>query len=122
MAVKTIPDCLGPYSHVVESNGLAFFSGQLGIDPNTNNLRPTCKEQLDQILINMDALLTSINLKRSHIIKSTIFLADLNDFALVNEAYKMFFQTPYPARSTIQVAALPKGAKIEIEFIGKKNP
>jgi 2-iminobutanoate/2-iminopropanoate deaminase len=121
MSKKLIPDCVGPYSHSSDAENLVFFSGQLGLDPGTNNLKSSFAEQLDQILKNIEALLASQNLTRKNIIKTTIFMTDLKDFTQVNDAYKKFFQEPYPARSTIQVAALPKGALIEIELIASRQ-
>lgn len=97
-----------------------YFSGQIGIDPKTGNLVDGFSNQLKQVMLNIDGLLTSQNLKRENIVKTSIFLTDLNNFAEVNTAYVEFFKEPYPARSTVQVSALPKGALVEIEVIAAK--
>jgi 2-iminobutanoate/2-iminopropanoate deaminase len=114
------PKAVGTYSQGMEYGGVFYFSGQIGLDIQTGNMQPTFDLQLSQIFKNIDGLLTSQNLKRENIIKTTVFLTDLNDFAKVNQAYLEFFKAPYPARSTVQVAALPKGALVEIEVIAGK--
>lgn len=115
------PNAVGTYSQGVEINGLYIFSGQIGIDPETAQLRESFSDQLECILSNIDRLLGSQGLERSDIIKTTIFMTDLGKFSKVNEAYEAFFQTPYPARSTMEVSALPKNAQIEIEVIAYKK-
>jgi 2-iminobutanoate/2-iminopropanoate deaminase len=120
--VKTdlAPAAVGTYSQGVEYAGVFYFSGQIGIDPKTGNLVDGFSNQLKQVMLNIDGLLTSQNLKRENIVKTSIFLTDLNNFAEVNTAYVEFFREPYPARSTVQVSALPKGALVEIEVIAAK--
>jgi 2-iminobutanoate/2-iminopropanoate deaminase len=120
--VKTdlAPAAVGTYSQGVEYAGVFYFSGQIGIDPKTGNLVDGFSNQLKQVMLNIDGLLTSQNLKRENIVKTSIFLTDLNNFAEVNTAYVEFFKEPYPARSTVQVSALPKGALVEIEVIAAK--
>ena len=120
--VKTdlAPAAVGTYSQGVEYAGVFYFSGQIGIDPKTGNLVDGFSNQLKQVMLNIDGLLTSQNLKRENIVKTSIFLTDLNNFAEVNAAYVEFFKEPYPARSTVQVSALPKGALVEIEVIAAK--
>lgn len=115
------PKAVGTYSQGVIHQGVHYFSGQIGLDPRTGELAMSFEEQLQQILRNVDGLLESCKLKRDDILKTTIFLTDLKDFASVNRAYEEFFTRPYPARSTIQVSALPKGALVEIEVIAAKN-
>jgi|SRR5690606_4520941 len=115
------PAAVGTYSQGVVYNGVYYFSGQIGLDAKTGTLGATFDEQLSNVLKNIDGLLDSQGLDRTHILKTTIFLTDLADFAKVNEAYVKYFEEPYPARSTIQVAALPKGATVEIEVIAAKN-
>ena len=115
------PEAVGTYSQGVEYNGVYYFSGQIGINPETGVMQEGVKAQLDQVLQNIDYLLEGTNLTREHILKTTIFLQDLGDFSLVNEAYIEFFNDPYPARSCVQAAALPKGALVEIEIIAAKN-
>ena len=111
------PKAVGTYSQGLKFNGVYYFSGQIGLDPATGEMRKTFDDQLKQVLTNIDGLLKSQNLSRENILKTTIFMTDLNDFAKVNAAYTEFFKAPYPARSTVQVSALPKGAVVEIEVI-----
>lgn len=111
------PKAVGTYSQGTEFAGTYFFSGQIGLDPETMKLKEDFNGQLEQILKNVDALLTSVSLDRKNIIKTTIFLTDMNHFPLVNSAYEKYFQLPYPARSCVEVKGLPKGALIEIEVI-----
>ena len=111
------PEAVGTYSQGVKFNGVYYFSGQIGINPETNVMSESFDEQLAQIMKNIDGLLTSQNLKRENILKTTIFLQDLSDFDKVNRAYIEYFTEPYPARSCVQAAALPKGALVEIEVI-----
>lgn len=115
------PAAIGTYSQGVVYQGICFFSGQIGIDPISGNLVEGLDQQIKQVLNNIDALLNSQNLKRSHILKTTVFLTDLKNFSAVNEAYEKFFERPYPARSTVEISALPKGALVEIEVIAAKK-
>jgi len=114
------PNAVGTYSQGVEYNGVFYFSGQIGIDPQNQALKEGFKDQLDQVLKNIDGLLAGTNLTRENIIKTSIFLTDLGQFHLVNEAYEQFFTQPYPARSTVEVSKLPKGALVEIEVIAAR--
>jgi len=114
------PQAVGTYSQGVELNGVYYFSGQIGLDPETMTLRGSTKEQIEQILKNIDSLLEGTSLNRTNIVKTSIFLTDLSDFSMVNEAYVDYFEAPYPARSCVEVAALPKGATVEIEVIAAK--
>lgn len=114
------PAAVGTYSQGVAVNGTYYFSGQIGIDPLTNNLVEGFAPQLTQVMKNIDGLLTSQGLSRENIIKTSIFLTDLGNFAAVNDAYVEFFKAPYPARSTVEVPKLPKGAVVEIEVIAAK--
>lgn len=114
------PSAVGTYSQGVEHNGVYYFSGQIGLDPQTMELKKTFTEQLDQILKNIDGVLKSQDLTRENIIKTTIFLTDLNDFTSVNTAYENYFTTPYPARSCMEVSGLPKGSIVEIEVIAAR--
>lgn len=111
------PAAVGTYSQGVEYNGVLYFSGQIGLDPQTMTMKDDFKGQMDQILKNIDALLNDQNLDRTNIIKTSIFVTDLGNFGIVNEAYESYFQAPYPARSCVEVPALPKGALVEIEVI-----
>ncbi len=114
------PAAVGTYSQGVAVGDTFYFSGQIGINPKTGVLADSFGAQLRQVLDNIDGLLKSQHLTRDNIIKTTIFLTDLANFAAVNEAYTAFFKAPYPARSCVQAAALPKGAVIEIEVIAAK--
>jgi 2-iminobutanoate/2-iminopropanoate deaminase len=111
------PAAIGPYSQGVVFQDTCFFSGQIGIDPLTGNLVEGINLQVNQIFKNIDALLNSLKLSRSHILKTTVFLTDLKNFSAINESFEKYFESPYPARSTIEVSALPKGAAVEIEVI-----
>jgi 2-iminobutanoate/2-iminopropanoate deaminase len=111
------PAAVGTYSQGVKFNGVYYFSGMLGIDPKTAQLKESFQDQLDQIMINIDGILKSQELNKENIVKTTIFLTDLSDFAEVNKAYEEFFTAPYPARSCVEVKGLPKGASVEIEVI-----
>ncbi|MGE3609277.1 MAG: Rid family detoxifying hydrolase [Bacteriovoracaceae bacterium] len=111
------PAAVGTYSQGVFHNGVYYFSGQIGLDAKTGEMAAGFDAQLENILKNIDGLLESQKLTRENIIKTTIFMTDLALFGKVNEAYVNFFKAPYPARSTVQVSALPKGALVEIEVI-----
>ena len=111
------PSAVGTYSQGAIHNGVIYFSGQIGISPETNKLEEGFDAQLAQIMKNIDGLLESQNITRKHIIKTSIFMTDLALFSKVNETYVDYFSTPYPARSCVQVPALPKGALVEIEVI-----
>lgn len=115
------PAAVGTYSQGVEYNGVYYFSGQIGIDPQTSKLVEEFQGQMDQILKNIDGLLESCSLTREHIIKTSIFVTDLANFNIVNEAYIKYFSEPYPARSCVEVPNLPKGAVVEIEVIAAKG-
>ena len=114
------PSAVGTYSQGVEYNGVFYFSGQIGIDPKTSTLAQGFKAQMDQILKNIDGLLESCSITREHILKTSIFVTDLGNFEIVNDAYVQYFQDPYPARSCVEVPNLPKGAVVEIEVIAAK--
>ncbi len=115
------PKAVGTYSQGVEHQGVYYFSGQIGINPHTSELVDGFQAQVDQIMRNIDGLLQSCSIKRENIIKTSIFVTDLANFGLVNEAYIKYFSEPYPARSCVQVPALPKGAVVEIEVIAAKG-
>jgi 2-iminobutanoate/2-iminopropanoate deaminase len=114
------PAAVGTYSQGVGVNGTFYFSGQIGLDPKTAVLAEGFSAQLKQVMANIDGLLKSQNLTRENIVKTSIFLTDMNNFAEVNVAYTEFFKAPYPARSTVEVPKLPKGSLVEIEFIAVK--
>lgn len=114
------PAAVGTYSQGVEYNGVYYFSGQIGLDPQTMQLKEGFRAQVDQIMKNIDGLLESCSITKEHIIKTSIFVTDLANFGEVNEVYVDYFKEPYPARSCVQVPALPKGALVEIEVIAAK--
>jgi 2-iminobutanoate/2-iminopropanoate deaminase len=111
------PNAVGTYSQGVKHNGVFYFSGQIGINPETSKMPSDFESQLEQVLNNINALLVNQNLTKKNIIKTTIFLANLNDFSKVNTAYEKYFEQPYPARSCIEAAKLPKDSLVEIEVI-----
>ena len=115
------PSAVGTYSQGVEYNGVYYFSGQIGLNPKSMEMAPDFQGQIDQIMANIDGLLKSCHLTREHIIKTSIFVTDLGNFGLVNEAYIKFFSEPYPARSCVEVPRLPKDALVEIEVIAAKG-
>ncbi len=118
IATQNAPAAIGPYSQAIEANGTVYVSGQLGIDPATGNFAEGgAVAQARQSLTNISNILKEAGLLMKNVVKVTVLLADINDFAAVNEIYKDFFEAPFPARSAFAVAALPKGGKIEIEAI-----
>jgi len=124
MAIKTIikpaksPTAVGPYNHAVRVGDLLFCAGQIPIDPATGNLiTGDIKTQTERVLQNVKAILDDQKLTFTNVVKSTVFMTNLADFAGMNEVYAKFFTGDFPARSTVQVAALPKGANVEIEVV-----
>lgn len=118
IATEKAPAALGPYSQAIVAGGLLFASGQVPIVPETGEMAgTTIEEQAKQVFENLGAVLAEAGLDFGDVVKTTVFLADLADFATVNEIYAGYFTRPYPARSCVQIAALPKGSKLEIELI-----
>lgn len=111
------PAAIGPYVHATVHENTVYVSGQLGIDLKTGEFPQGVEAQATCSLNNLKAILETAGSSLEHVLKTTIFLADMNDFAVVNKIYGDFFKEPYPARSTIQVARLPKDALVEIECI-----
>lgn len=112
------PKAIGPYSQAIIANGFIFTAGQVGADPKTGALvEGGIEAQTEQVLKNIEAVLKASGSSLDDVVKTTVFLADLNDFGKMNEVYAKRFKTPFPARSTVQVARLPRDAKIEIEAI-----
>ena len=108
----------GPYNHAVRVGDLLFCAGQIPLDPATSNLVPgDIKAQTERVLLNIKAILDDQNLTFANVVKSTVFMVNLADFAAMNEVYAKYFTADFPARSTIQVAALPRAASVEIEVI-----
>lgn len=114
------PSAIGPYSHAVSANGFIFLSGQLGLDPQTMTLVEGLEAQTHQTFKNIKAVLSTLNKDFSAVVKTTIFLVNMNDFTQVNIIYADYFGDHRPARSTIAVAQLPKGGLIEIECVVKE--
>lgn len=117
--VSSAPAPIGPYSQAIKThNGMVFVSGQIALDPASGNLvGPDAAAQTRQIMAHLEAILEAAGSSLARVVKTTIFLTDLADFSAVNEVYGQAFPFAPPARSTVQVAALPKGAKVEIEAI-----
>lgn len=111
------PAAIGPYAQAIRAGGFLFASGQLGLDPATGELREGIEAQTRQVLANMQAVLAAAGARVEDVVKTTIFLADMADFATVNRIYGEVFASEPPARSTVQVAALPKQGLVEIEMI-----
>lgn len=117
ISTKNAPQAIGPYSQAIAANGFLFISGQLGVSPSGEFAGADVKSQAQRSLQNLQAILSEAGLGFEHVVKTTIFLADIADFAAVNEIYAKFFKEPYPARSTVAVKTLPKGGLVEIELI-----
>jgi 2-iminobutanoate/2-iminopropanoate deaminase len=112
------PKVIGPYSQAIVANGFVYTAGQVGADPKTGTLvEGGIVEQTEQVINNLDAILKAAGSSLDEAVKTTVFLADMNDFVKMNEVYGRRFKAPYPARSTVQVARLPRDAKIEIEVV-----
>lgn len=115
------PAAIGPYSQAIEVNGFVFASGQIPIDPATGNIvEGGIKEQTRQALTNASKIMEEAGLTLANVVKTTVFMADMNDFAAMNEVYATFFQQPYPARSAVAVKTLPKNVLVEVECIAAK--
>ncbi|MBK8810431.1 MAG: RidA family protein [Acidobacteria bacterium] len=118
-AIETVdaPKAIGPYSQAIVAGDLIFVSGQIGLDPKTGTIvEGGVEAETEQVLKNLEAVLKASNSDFDSVVKSTIFLADIGDFAKVNEIYARKFKAPFPARATVQAAKLPRDAKIEIEL------
>ena len=112
------PKAIGPYTPAVKLGDFVYISGQIPVDPASGEIvAGGIQEQTHQVLKNIEALLAEMNLEMRHIVKTTVFMTDLGEFNAMNEIYATYFDRPYPARSTVQVGALPKGAKVEIECL-----
>ena len=118
IATDKAPKAIGPYSQAVRMGNLLFCSGQIPLDPSSGHLvTGDIAVQTRQIFANLGAVLAEAGASFTHVARTTVYLADMNDFAAMNEVYGTFFGTPAPARSTIQAAALPRQARIEIDLI-----
>ncbi len=118
VATKQAPQAIGPYSQAVIAGGMVFASGQIPLDPQTGEfVSGGIQEQTEQVLRNLSALLEAAGTSLDHVVKATVFLADMNDFAVMNEVYGRFFKESPPARSTVEAARLPRDARVEIDVI-----
>lgn len=121
ISTKKAPAAIGPYSQAVEAGNMIFVSGQLALDPETMNIVPgDIQEQTKQCLTNLMAILNEAGYENKDVVKVTVFLKDMNDFAKMNEIYATFFTDHKPARAAVEVARLPKDAQIEIEAVAVK--
>ena len=122
ISTKKAPAAIGPYSQAIQVGNLVYTSGQIPIDPSTGAfVEGGIKEQTRQSLTNVKAILEEVGLSMNNVVKTTVFMSDMNDFAEMNSIYAEFFSEPYPARSAIAVKTLPKGALVEIEVIAEKR-
>lgn len=121
ISTSAAPAAIGPYSQAIEAGGFVFVSGQLPVDPVTGAFAEGgIKELTHQSLTNMKAILNEVGLGMENVVKTTVFLADMADFAEMNEVYAQFFEAPFPGRSAVAVKTLPKGARVEIECIAAR--
>lgn len=114
------PAALGPYSQALINGNMVFISGQIPVNPADGSIPDTIEAQTEQSISNIKNILAECELDISNVIKTSVFLSDLNDFAAMNEVYGKHFKSPFPARSCVQVAAIPKRCKVEIECIAIK--
>jgi 2-iminobutanoate/2-iminopropanoate deaminase len=122
VATKSAPGAIGPYSQAVVAGGFVFTSGQIPIDPQTGEfVAGGISEQTEQVFRNLTEVLKAAGCGLEDVVKTTVFLADMNDFAAMNEAYGRYFKSDPPARSTVQAARLPRDARVEIDVIAVKR-
>jgi 2-iminobutanoate/2-iminopropanoate deaminase len=115
------PAAIGPYSQAVQSGNLLFVSGQLGIDPQSGNMVEGFEAQARLVFNHLQAILEAAGMSFANVVKASVFLKDMNDFALLNEIYAGYFEAPFPAREAIQVARLPKDGLVEISIMAVKS-
>lgn len=115
------PAAIGPYTQAIETDDLVYSSGQIGLDPDTGALADGIEAQTHRVMQNLQGVLAAAGLDFGDVVKATIFLADMEDFATVNRIYAGYLDEPYPARSTVAVARLPKDARIEVDVIAKRR-
>lgn len=113
------PKPVGPYCQAVKVGNMIFTSGQIGIDPKTDKLLEGLEAQTKQTFMNLSAVLTAAGSGLERVVKTTIFITDIANFSLVNSIYAQFFREPFPARSTVEVSRLPKGALVEVDAIAE---
>jgi 2-iminobutanoate/2-iminopropanoate deaminase len=118
---KNAPAPIGPYNQAIRSGNLLFVSGQIALSPDTNQLvMDDIKTETHQVMKNLKGILSEAGMDFDNVLKTTIFIMNMNDFAQINEVYGSYFSGDYPARETVQVAALPKGVNVEISVIASK--
>ncbi len=117
ISTTSAPGAIGPYSQAIDTGSMLYASGQIPIDPATGEIPEGIKAQTAQSLANVKAILAAAGLTTANVVKTTVFLADMNDFAAMNEVYASVFEAPYPARSAVAVRTLPKNVLVEIEVI-----
>jgi 2-iminobutanoate/2-iminopropanoate deaminase len=118
VATDRAPKAIGPYSQGIRAGNLLFVSGQVPIDPATGNIiEGDIKTQTDRVMRNLTAILEAGGASMDHVVRCTVYLADMNDFAAMNEVYGSYFSQPAPARATIQAVRLPKDARVEIDVV-----
>ncbi|MBR1450131.1 MAG: RidA family protein [Lachnospiraceae bacterium] len=120
IATDKAPAAIGPYSQAIEAGGFVFASGQIPVDPATGNIPDGIEAQAKQALTNVKNLMEASGLSMDNIVKTSVFIKDMNDFAKVNEVYASFFESDFPARSCVEVARLPKDVLIEVEVIAAR--
>ncbi len=120
IATTAAPGAIGPYSQAIDTGTFVYASGQIPINPATGEIPAGIKEQTTQSLANVKAILAEAGLTTDNVVKTTVFLADMTDFAAMNEVYASVFSAPYPARSAVAVKDLPKGVMVEIEVIAMR--
>ena len=118
---KSAPAAIGPYSQATVAGNTCYVSGMLGIDPATGELKEGVEAQAEQALLNLEAVLKAAELTTASVVKTTVFLTDMGAFSQVNAIYSKHFFAPYPARSCVQVSALPKGGLFEIEAVAVRG-
>lgn len=120
IATDKAPAAIGPYSQAIEVNGMVYTSGIIPVDPATGNIPEGSVAQADQAFLNMKNLLEAAGTDISQVVKTTVFIKEMNDFGAINEVYAKYFTEPYPSRSCVEVARLPKDVMLEIEAIALK--
>lgn len=115
------PSAIGPYSQAVKTGEMLYTSGQIGLDPATGEMVDGLENQAHRVMKNVKAVLAAADCDMNDVVKTLIFMQNMEDFVTVNEIYASYFEEPYPARSAVEVARMPKGALVEVEVIARKN-
>jgi 2-iminobutanoate/2-iminopropanoate deaminase len=121
IATDKAPKAIGPYSQAIKYNGILFISGQIPVNPETGEMPGDVRNQTEQVMLNIKAILEEAGYTFDDVVKSTVLLKDINDFAVMNEIYGRYYQSKAPARAAYEVANLPKGALVEIETIAMRG-